>query len=286
MRYTITKTFTMCVFMAVLVGSAQADRRSQIFNLGMELAEKANYLAQSSYDQFEGWDGTISDQEQAVLFESEGFAASCRLFVKLTEARSGYFKTNHLRTNLYNAFAYLVRSFRSLEREMRTAGVMPYALRDCARILERIEREFSQWPSVDNLAYLHQKYVKARDSTVYMIERRGSGTYVRHAFKDLEAIFRYNYELGRGKDPWEHLVEVPYETLDMMPEESMVDLTFDGLMIMEMTERTNRAVYYIENGKKRGITGAHLVQRYGGWDNVFEVPLEILNKYPLGEPIR
>jgi len=245
MRYTVTKTFTMCVFMAALVGSAQADRRGQIFNLGMELAEKANYLAQSSYDQFEGWDGTISDQEQAVLFESEGFAASCRLFVKLTEARSGYFKTTHLRTNLYNAFAYLVRSFRSLEREMRTVGVMPYALRDCARILERIEREFSQWPSVDNLAYLHQKYVKARDATVYMIERRG-----------------------------------------MMPEGSMVDLTFDGLMIMEMTERTHRAVYYIENGKKRGITGSHLVQRYGGWDNVFEVPLEILNKYPLGEPIR
>ena len=52
MRYTVTKTFTMCVFMAVLVGSVQADRRSQIFNLGMELAEKANYLAQSSYDQF------------------------------------------------------------------------------------------------------------------------------------------------------------------------------------------------------------------------------------------
>ncbi|MGB2906275.1 MAG: hypothetical protein WBB73_04190 [Candidatus Aminicenantaceae bacterium] len=286
MRYTITKTFTMCVFIAVLVGSAQADQRSQIFNLGMELAEKANYLAQSSYDQFEDWDGTISVQEQAVLFESEAFAASCRLFVKLTEARSGYFKTNHLRTNLYNAYAYLVRSFGSLEREMRAAGAIPYTLRDCERILDRIEREFSQWPSVDNLAYLHQKYVKARDATVYMIERRGSGAYVRHAFKDLEAIFRYNYELGRGKDPWEHLVEVPYETLDMMPEGPMVDLTFDGLMIIEMTERTNRAVYYIENGKKRGITAANLVQRYGGWDKVFEVPLEILNKYPLGEPIR
>ncbi|MFA9453731.1 MAG: hypothetical protein ACERK6_07405 [Candidatus Aminicenantaceae bacterium] len=286
MRYTITKTFTMCVLMAALVGSAQADQRSQIFNLGMELAEKANYLAQSSYDQFEDWDGTISVQEQAVLFESEAFAASCRLFVKLTEARSGYFKTNHLRTNLYNAYAYLVRSFGSLEREMRAAGAMPYTLRDCERILDRIEREFSQWPSVDNLAYLHQKYVKARDATVYMIERRGSGAYVRHAFKDLEAIFRYNYELGRGKDPWEHLVEVPYETLDMMPEGPMVDLTFDGLMIIEMTERTNRAVYYIENGKKRGITAANLVARYGGWDKVFEVPLEILNKYPLGEPIR
>lgn len=274
------------LFAALLAVPAHADRRSQVFNLGMELAEKAGYLAQSSYDQFDGWDGTISDQEQAVLFESEAFAASCRLFVKLTEARSGYFKTNHLRTNLFNAYAYLVRSFRSLEREMKAVGVMPYALRDCARILERMEREFSQWPSVDNLAYLHQKYVKARDATVYMIERRGSDSYVRHAFKDLEAIFRYNYELGRGKDPWEHLVEVPYETLDMMQEGPMVDLTFSGLMIMEMTERTNRPVYYIENGKKRGLTGAHLVQRYGGWDKVYEVPLDILNKYPLGEPIR
>ena len=286
MRHSIIKVLSFVTIAAALVGSAQADRRGQIYNLGLELADRAGYLAQSSYDQFEGWDGTISDQEQAVLFESEAFAASCRLFVKLTEARSGYFKSSHLRTNLYNAFTYLVRSFRDLEREMRTAGVMPYALRDCDQILGRIENEFSRWPGVDNLAYLHQKYVKARDATVYMIERRGPGAYIRRAFRDLEAIYRYNYSLGRGKDPWEHMVEVPYETLEMMEAGPMVELTFEGLMIMEMSERPNRSVYLIENGQRRGITSGNLIPRYGGWDNVFEVPLEILNKYPLGEPIR
>jgi hypothetical protein len=285
MRHTIIKALAVVFLASVLTGPAGADQRDQIYNLGVELVDRAAYLAQSSYDQFEGWDGTISDQEQAVLFESEGFAASCRLFVKLTEARSGYFRSSHLRTNLYNAFTYLVRSFRELQREMRAAGVMPYALRDCDQILDRMEQEFTRWPAVDNLAYLHQKYVKARDATVYMIERRAPGDYVRRAFKDLEAIFRYNYWLGRGKDPWEHLVEVPYETLEMMPPGPMVELTFDGLMIMEMTERPNRPVYFVENGKRRGITSANLIPRYGGWDNVFEVPLEILNKYPLGEPI-
>ncbi len=285
MRNTITKTLAVGVLSAVLAGPALADRRGQIYNLGLELADRAGYLAQASYDQFEGWDGTISDKEQAVLFESEAFASSCRLFVKLTEARSGYFNSSHLRTNLYNAFTYLVRSFRDLEREMRNAGVMPYALRNCSQILGRIEHEFSQWPSVDNLAYLHQKYVKARDATVYMIERRGPGLYIRRAFKDLEAIYRYNYELGRGKDPWEHLVEVPYDTLEMMDAGPMVELTFEGLMIMEMSERPNRSVYFIENGKRRGIASANLVPRYGGWDNVFEVPLEVLGKYPSGEPI-
>ena len=282
----IIKVFTATVISAILISPALSDQRDQIYRLGIELAELAARLAQTSYEQFEGWDGTISDKEQAVLFESEAFAASCRLFVRLTESRSNYYRSRHLRTNLFNAFTYLGRSFRSLEREMRSAGVMPYALRDCGQMLSRIEREFSRWPAVDNLAYLHQKYVKARDATVYMIEQRGPGVYVRHAFKNLEAIYRYNYELGRGKDPWEHLVEVPYQTLDMMQQGPMVDLTFEGLMIIEMSERSNRPVYLIENGVKRGITSANLVQSYGGWDNVFEVPIEVINKYPMGEPIR
>lgn len=287
MRYrNIIKAFALITLATILITPIHADRRDQIYRLGIDLADLAAHLAQTSYEQFEGWDGTISDREQAVLFESEAFAASCRLFVRLTESRSGYYKSRHLRTNLYNAFTYLGLSFRDLEQEMRNAGVMPYALRDCGQILSRIEREFSRWPAVDNLAYLHQKYVKARDTTVYMIEQKGPGVYVRHAFKDLEAIYRYNYSLGRGKDPWEHLVEVPYETLNMMQQGPMVDLTFEGLMIMDVTERPNRPVYLIENGRKRGITSANLVQRYGGWDNVFEVPLEVINKYPLGEPIR
>jgi hypothetical protein len=276
----------MLVLTAALVGTIGADRRRQIYELGLDLEKAADYLARSSYDQFRGREGRISDQEQAVLFKSEAFAASCRLFLRLTQEDSDYYRSNNLRTNLYSAFAFLARSFDELEEEMRRAGVMPYALRDSRRILERMENEFTQWPSVDNLAYLHQKYVKARDATVWMIERRGTGDYVRRAFKDLESLYRYNYELGRGKDPWEHLVEVPYETLNRMEEGPMVELTFEGLMIMDMIERPNRSVYLIEGGKKRGITSANLVQRYGGWDRVYEVPIEVINKYPEGEPIR
>ncbi len=281
------KRVTASLFLIVaLAAFVHADRRSNIFNLGLELGNIATTLAQDSYDQFKGWNGTISDKEQAVLFKSEAFAASCRLFAKLTEERSGYYRSNHLRTNLYSAFAFLSRSFQELDREMRSAGVRPYALRDCERLLDRMEREFSQWPAVDNLAYLNQKYVKARDATVYMIERRRSGVFVRRAFKDLESLYRYNYDMQRGKDPWEHLVEVPYETLNSMESGPMVELTFEGSMIMDQTERPNRPVFLLENGKLRGITSANLVQRYGGWDNVYEVPLDILRKYPQGEPIK
>lgn len=281
------KKISLSLFLiAALTAAVQADRRSNIFNLGLELGNIATALAQTSYDQFKGWDGTISDLEQGVLFKSEAFAASCRLFVKLSEERSDYYRSSHLRTNLYSAFAFLSSSFQELDREMRSAGVRPYALRDCGRLLDRMEREFSQWPAVDNLAYLHQKYVKARDATVYMIERRRSGVFVRRAFKDLESLFRYNYDMHRGKDPWEHLVEVPYETLDRMEAGPMVELTFEGSMIMDQTERPNRPVYLVENGKLRGITSANLVRLYGGWDNVYEVPLDILRKYPQGEPIK
>ncbi len=286
MPYSLRKISTSLFLMVALAVAVSADRRNTIYNLGLELGNIATALAQNSYDQFKGRNGAISDREQAVLFKSEAFAANCRLFAKLAQERSGYYRSDHLRTNLYSAFAFLDRSFQELDREMRSAGVRPYALRDCERLLDRMEREFSQWPAVDNLAYLHQKYVKARDATVYMIERLRSGVFVRRAFKDLESIYRYNYEMQRGKDPWEHLVEVPYETLESLEAGPMVELTFEGSMIMDQTERPNRPVYLVENGKLRGITSANLVRRYGGWDYVFEVPLEVLQKYPRGEPIK
>ncbi len=279
--------FLMLIFLAGFLASAATVQRNDIYRLGLDLEEAATYLAESSFEHFKDWDGTISEQEQAILFKSEAFAASCRLFLKLSEQSSDYYVRRHQRTNLYSAYLYLLGAFKELDGEMRRGGVQPYALRDADRILDRMDYEFSRWPAADNLAYLHHKYVKGRNSVVYMIERRGPGEYVLHRFEDLESIFKYNYDLKRGKNPWDHLVEVEESTLDKMEEGSMISLTFEGFLIIEQSNRQGRGVYLIENGKKRGVTSANLIiQRFGGWDNVYEVPAEVIKKYPDGEPIR
>ncbi|OGD18471.1 MAG: hypothetical protein A2W03_04945 [Candidatus Aminicenantes bacterium RBG_16_63_16] len=191
-----------------------ADQRQAIFSLGVELDREAESLARESFDHFSGRDATISDEEQAVLFRSEAFLSACRLFVRLTEERSDYFRSGYLRTNLCNAFLN-----------------------------------------------------------------------VRRAFRDLESLYRYNYDRKRGKDPCAYLVQVAPATLNKMPEGDMVDLSFDGRLIIELGNRPNRGVYLIENGKKRGLTSPQVLQRLGGWSKVFEVPVEIIEKYPEGEPI-
>ncbi|MGD2295102.1 MAG: hypothetical protein PVF22_04625 [Candidatus Aminicenantes bacterium] len=281
------RLFFILFLICGLFSAASTDRRAEIYRIGLDLEKAATYLAESSFEHFRGWDGTISDEEQAVLFKSEAFAASCRLFLKLAERDSDYFSRSHLRTNIYNAYLYLTEAFDELQKEMRRTGIQPYALRDARNMLERMDYEFSRWPSADNLAYLHRKYVKARDATVYMIERRGPGQYVLHRFKNLESLFRYNYDLKRGKNPWDFLVEVDQKTLDKMGEGPMIDLNFEGYLIIEQSTRSNRAVYLIENGKKRGITSPRIItQRFGGWDNVYEVPVEVIRKYPEGDPIK
>lgn len=262
-----------------------ADRRSAVLGLAVELERRATALAEDTFQNFKGRGGLISEREQAILFKAESFAASCRLFIRLTEERTGYFSTQYLRTNLFQAFVYLSRSFYELEKEMRVAGVMPYALADCRRLLDRIDREFSSWPAEDNLAYLHQKYVKATNQTVYMIERRGPGFYVRHAFKNLESLFRYNYNLKRDKDPWKYLAVVSEDILLSLPEGEMIDLNFEGCLVMELGSGPNRPVYLIEKGKKRPLSSPQVLQRLGGWSKVMEIPAEILQSYPEGEPV-
>ncbi len=264
---------------------AAAGQRSRIYDLGLELERQATALAQESFGHFRGWNGTISDQEQAILFKSEAFAASCRLFLKLTEAQSDFFRSDYLRTNLYNAFTYLTSAFNELEDEMKRGSVAPYALSDCRKILSRMEREFSAWPDADNLAYLDQKYVKARDASVYLIEKKSMGTYVRRPFRNLESLFRYNYDRKRGKNPWQYLVETSEDTLDKMKIGAVIDLTFEGQMIIEQSDRKNRGVYLIQNGKKRPIGRPETVQRLGGWGKVYEVPREVIDSYEEGDPI-
>jgi len=274
-----------CALGIVLSLAAWADQRQSVYGLAVELERQASYIAESSFSHFKGRNNTISDAEQAVLFKSEEFLASTRLFLRLTEDKSDYYSVGFLRTNLYNAFLYLANSFQDLEESMRNAGVMPYALSDCRTLLNNMDAEFSRWPAADNLAYLHTRYVKASNDTVYMIERVGPGQFIRHAFKNLESVYRYNYDLKRGKDPWKYLSEVSSDTLDKMEEGEMIDLTFEGRLIIEMSSRPNRGVYLIEDGKKRGLTSPRVLERFGGWARVLEVPAEVIQKYPDGEPI-
>jgi len=274
-----------CALGMILTSAARAEQRQVIYNLALELESQASYIAESSFGHFKGRNNTISDAEQAVLFKSEEFLASTRLFLRLTEERSEYYSAGFLRTNLYNAFLYLTNSFQGLEESMRNAGVVPYALSDCRTLLNNMDGEFSRWPAADNLAYLHARYVKASNDTVYMIERVGPGQFVRHAFKDLESVYRYNYDLKRGKDPWKYLSDVSSDTLDKMEEGEMIELTFEGRLIIEMSNRPNRGVYLIEDGKKRGLTSPRVLERFGGWAKVLEVPAEVIRNYPDGQPI-
>jgi len=287
---------TVIIALAVAAAAAAATLRQaprfaggevqgRIFELATALEERATALAKEGFEHFKGWNGTITDQEQAILFRSESFAASCRLFLRLAEGTSDFFRPDFLRTNLYNAFAWLAASFAELENEMRRGEVMPYALSECRGLLDKMEREFRGWPSPDNLAYLDGRYVKAADATVYLIQRQGPGQYARRPFKTLESLFRYNYDQNRGKDPWKFLVEVSEDTLRRMRTGPMIDATFEGQMIIEQGTRPNRPVYRIENGRRRGLTRPDLVARFGGWGRVFEVPREIIDAYAEGAPI-
>jgi hypothetical protein len=261
------------------------ESHGRIYELATTLEQQATALAKESFEHFKGWNGAISDQEQAILFRSESFVASCRLFLRFAEGQSDFYRPDFLRTSLYNAFAWLTASFSELENEMRQGNVMPYVLSDCRNLLDRMEREFRGWASPDNLADLDGRYVKAADASVYLIQRQGPGQYIRRPFKSLESLFRYNYDADRGKDPWKFLVEVSEDTLRKMKSGAMVGLTFEGQMIIEQGNRPNRPVYRIENGRKRGLTRADLVNRFGGWGRVFEVPREVIDAYAEGAPI-
>jgi hypothetical protein len=145
----------LCVFLSLLffvAVAATGDTRGNIYQLGVDLERTASQLAQSNYEHFRGWNAEFTDMEQSALFKSEAFVASCRLFLRLAEERSEYLKSGYVRTNLYHAFVFLNRAFKDLEDEMRNAGVLPYSLNQCGRILDQMDYEFSEWPSVDNLS--------------------------------------------------------------------------------------------------------------------------------------
>lgn len=260
--------------------SLPAGSRQDIQRLGDRLARQAADLAQGSFDRFKGWKNEISDREQAVLFRSEAFAASCRLFLKLSEESSGFTGSDYLRTNLFNAFVFLARSFGELEGDFQS-----YALRDCRETMKELERAFESWPVSDNLAYLHQKFVQASDQTVYLIERRQPGEYLRRPFVSLESLFRYNYLQKRSPDPWKYKVQVDEATLEKMAVGAPIAQTFDGCLVMDMVKFPNRPVFLIADNKKRPLSSPAALDRFGGWKAVYEVPAAVISAYPEGDPL-
>ena len=245
MKRIIRIATVLAVAFAAIPGPApavgQSGVRSQVYDLGDELERQATALAQESFEHFRGWNGAISDQEQAILFKSEAFAASCRLFLKLAETRRTYFRSDHARTNIFSAFTFLVRSFAELEDGDAAGTVIalrPFGLPDDpepdgARIRSLARRRTTSPTST-------RSTLRPRTPTVYLIEKRGLANYVRRPFKSLESLFRYNYDRNRGKNPWEYLVEVSEETLEKMKNGAAIDLTFEGRMIIEQSARKNR----------------------------------------------
>ncbi|MBN2398843.1 MAG: hypothetical protein JXI33_00720 [Candidatus Aminicenantes bacterium] len=270
-----------CVFLFQAALALPASSREDILQLADQLVQQADNLAQSTFDRFRGWKNEIADREQAVLFKSEAFAASCRLFLRLSAEHSGFSGTDNLRTNLFNAYTFLVRSFRELEQDFRSVSV-----NECRQTLNDLERTFMRWPASDNLAYLHQKFIQANDRTVYLIELRRPSEYQRRPFSSLESLFRYNYLQKRSRDPWKYKVQVDRTTLEKMDFGPTITLTFDGCLVMDMIEYVNRPVFLIENGKKRPLTSPAALNRFGGWKAVFEVPAEVLQSYPEGSPLQ
>jgi len=65
----------------------------------------------------------------------------------------------------------------------------------------------------------------------------------------------------------------------------MIELNFEGCLVMELGSGPNRPVYLIEKGKKRPLASPQVLQRLGGWSRVMEIPAEVLRSYPEGEPI-
>jgi hypothetical protein len=275
--------FALVLFVfASFAQHALADSRQEIIALGEELTQRAADLAQGSFEHFMGWRGEISDEEQAALFKSEAFAASCRLFVRLCGEKTGSYASEDVHTNLFNAFAYLARSFRELEGEMRGSS----GLTECRNVLAALEKAFSKWPAKDNLAYLQQKYVQAKDRTVYLIERIQPGVYQRRPFAGMESLFRYHYRLKRGADPWKLLEQVDESLLEKMEVAPAIDETFTNCLVMEAGKRPNRPVYLIENSKKRLIASPAVLQRFGGWSKVWEIPADLIAAYPDGDPLQ
>ncbi len=287
------KKFLLSIFLLIVLRLTGFSYRmpnylkERILNLTNTLEFKASELADKSYSHFKGWNRVIDEKEQKILFSSSNFLSSVRLFKRFLIESDNYYRGSSTRTNLYNAFLYVANYFEKLKNDFREIGLSPYELYDIERIIRDIDREFSKWHSNDNLAYLKDYYVKGYSDAVYLIERVGMGRYVKRKFIDLESLYAYTYLVRRSKkSPWKFVKKLTIKELSQIPEGEPIRLTFEGHLVIQMGKGAGRPVYLIENGKKRIISSSSVLRRYGGWKAVYEVPKEVIDKYPEGEPVR
>lgn len=282
-------------------GPQRFDRSERLADLAIDLERKAVEIVDdvngrffdrnASYDRNRSW----ADDQVEALFASETFAASSRVFRRLAEGDRGFDSRMTVRQGMERAYRLLYRDFETLEESARRARVQSYALTDCRDLLRRIDREIGPGGArpIDPITpdRLGQddwigKYVKGPNASVFLIERRADGAWVKRPFKSLESLFKYNYDQDRGENPWGHMAEVSAAELSRMRTGTEIERTFEGQMIIETGTSTNRSVYYIQGGKKRGLTRPELVARYGGWKKVYQVPRDVIDAYPEGDPIR
>ncbi len=278
--------FVIVIFSVSLFSYIPSYIKKDLLKLTGELEAKAIILAQKNYDYFKGWDGEISDREQKVLFSSSNFIASIKLFKKLLTESESYYSGRYLNTNLYNAFRYVANYFEQLKEYMYALKISPYELRDIEYILNDMEGEFSRWGSSNNLSYLSSHYVKGKGDTVYFIQREGIGKYVKRPFKNLESLYAFTFFKMKKKDPWKLLKKISLKVLYSIPDGKPIIETFEGRLVIEKSKRANRPVYLIKNGKKCPLSSPSVLNRYGGWKSVYEIPGEIIDSYPTGETIK
>ena len=277
---------TILSFSVIVFAYIPSFIKKDLLKLTDELEAKAIIVAQRSYEHFKDWDGVISDSEQRVLFNSSNFIASIKLFRKLLTESESYYSNRYINTNLYNAFRYIADYFDKLKESMYSLRISPYELRDIEYILNDMEGEFSRWGSSTNLSYLSSHYVKGRGDTVYFIQREGIGKYVKRPFKNLESLYAFTFFKMKKKDPWKLLKKISLKVLSTIPDGKPIDETFEGRLVFEKSKRSNRPVYLIKGGKKCPLASPSVLNRYGGWKAVYEIPREIIDSYPLGETIR
>jgi len=126
------------------------DQGGRLVALAADLERRAVDFARSASDQIIDRGGTLMDDQIAVLFASEGFAASSRLFLRMTERGSGYTARMSSRSGLDRAYRYLNRDFNNLEETAGRAGIRLYALSECASILRRLNAEIGGSGFVDD----------------------------------------------------------------------------------------------------------------------------------------
>lgn len=260
-----------------------------------ELESRADDLAAEISERFDDRYRAWTNAEVEALYGSEKFLAACRVFLRLADEGAGI---SSRRAGLGDAFALLAREYDDFSSVARRAGIHTYDISEIDDLVRRMDREVdgNRSSSIDDRdrgtrernesdAWIG-KYAKGPGAAVYLIERQGLRI-VRRPFKNLESLFKYNYDLDRGENPWDHVADIPADELGRMKDGEPIERTFEGQMIIEPAgSRSTRSVYLIQGGKKRGLTDSALVNRFGGWKKVLEVPKEVIDSYPEGDPVR